>query len=287
MTDESPANSSKPADDPRWRFDSANPPEVWTKEMVGRLTLGQIEQLADPANGLLSEASQASFDEAHRQLNEELAAKLKPAIDKMLPKVVSPVLSDTMRKLQDAAAASIKLPTFEMPAVENLRRLESQQAQHRADIQDLSDSLAEGQRRKEDRANAQARATIEIAEAQHRLQELQDEALDLARRQADATTEVVRAQQAVLEAVTEELAVLKEQSKGQRELIRSSWASGAVMEWTLFVAVIAAVATIVLGTAGTDSISTPIWVGASTVTGLLAISLLIWQLRRRPPKPTA
>ena len=60
--------------------------------MVGRLTLGQIEQLADPANGLLSEASQASFDEAHRQLNEELAAKLKPAIDRMLPKVVSPVL---------------------------------------------------------------------------------------------------------------------------------------------------------------------------------------------------
>ncbi len=104
--------------------------------MVGRLTLGQIEQqLADPANGLLSEASQASFDEAHRQLNEELAAKLKPAIDKMLPEVVSPVLSDTMRKLQDAAPASIKLPTFEMPAVENLRRLESQQSQHRVDIQ--------------------------------------------------------------------------------------------------------------------------------------------------------
>ena len=248
--------------------------------MVGRLTLGQIEQLADPANGLLSEASQASFDEAHRQLNEELAARLKPAIDRMLPKVGSPVLSETMRKLQDAAAASIKLPTFAMPAVENLRRLESQRAHHRVDIRALSDSIAEGLRRKEDRADAQARATIEIAEAQHRLQELQDEALDLARRQADATTELVRAQQAVLEAVSEELAVLKEQSKGQRELIRFSWASGVVMEWTLFVAVIAAVGTIVLGTAGTDSISTPIWVGASTVTGLLALSLLIWQLRR-------
>lgn len=91
MADESPANSSKPADDPRWwRFDSANPPEVWTKETAGRLRLGQIEQLADPANGLLSEASQASFDEAHRQLNEELAANLKPAIDKMLPSLCRP-----------------------------------------------------------------------------------------------------------------------------------------------------------------------------------------------------
>lgn len=255
--------------------------------MVGRLTLAQIEQLANPANGLLSEASQVSFDEAHRQLNEELAAKLEPAIDKMLPKVVSPQLSETMRKLQYAAAASIKVPKFEMPAVENLRRLESQQAQHRADIRALSDSIAEGQRRKEDRANAQARATIEIAQAQQKLQDLQDEALDLARRQADATTEVVCAQQAVLEAVTEELDILKEQSQGQRELIRSGWASGVVMEWTLFVAVIAAVATVVLGTAGTDSISTPIWVGASAVSGLFAISLLIWQFRRRPPKPTA
>jgi hypothetical protein len=286
VTDEPPAEST-PSEEPRWRFDPANPPEVWTREMVGQLTLGQIEELANPENGLLPEASQASFDEAHRQLNEDLAAKLKPAIDKMMPKVVSPALSDTLAKLQNAAAASIKVPKFEMPALENLRRLEAQQAQHRADIETLSDSIAEGQRRKEDRADAQARATIEIAQAQQKLHELQEEALDLARRQADATAEVGRAQQGVLEAVTEELAVLKEQSQGQRKLIRSSWASGVVMEWTLFVAVIAAVATIVLGTAGTESISTPIWVGASAVGGLLAISLLIWQFRRRPPKPTA
>lgn len=115
---------------------------------------------------------------------------------------------------------------------------------------------------------------------------MQEEAVDLARRQAEATTEVVRAQQAVLEAVTEELAVLKEQSRGQRELIRSGWASGVVMEWTLYVAAIAAVATIVLGTAGADSISTPVWTGAAVVSGLLALSLLIWQWRRRPPRPT-
>lgn len=112
---------------------------------------------------------------------------------------------------------------------------------------------------------------------------MQEEAIELARHQAEATAEVVHAQQAVVDAVTEELAVLREQTLGQRALIRSGWASGVVMEWTLFVAVIAAVATIALGTIGAASISTPIWIGSAVATALLAAALLIWQLRRRPP----
>lgn len=88
---EEPSDDAAPhAEEPRWRFDETNPPEVWTRKMVGRLTIGQIEQMTDPANGLLSGASQASFDAAHRELNEELAAKLKPALDNVLPKAMSP-----------------------------------------------------------------------------------------------------------------------------------------------------------------------------------------------------
>lgn len=255
--------------------------------MVGRLSLGQMKQLADPDNGLLFESSQASFDEAYRELNADLVAKLKPAIEKLATPVMSPGLTDAMKKLQCMAAASAKMPKFEMPAVDNLRRFEAQQAQHQAEMAAITDAIGEAQRHKEDRANAQAKATIEIAQAQQKLQEMQEEAVELARHQAEATAEVVRAQQAVVDAVSEELAVLREQSLGQRTLIRSGWASGVVMEWTLFVAIIAAVATIALGTIGAASISTPVWIGSAVATALFATALLIWQLRRRPPSPTS
>lgn len=282
MTDE-PSIEVHPVNELRWQFDPANPPDVWTKGMVGTLTLKEVEHLADHDNGLLSKSSQASFDDAYRELNAELVAKFKPVSDKLAQRAMSPGLTDTMKKLQSMASASAKIPKFEMPAVENLRRYEAQQAQHQAEMAALTDAIGEAQRHKEDRANAQAKATLEIAQAQRRLQEMQEEAIELARHQAEATAEVVHAQQAVVDAVTEELAVLREQTLGQRALIRSGWASGVVMEWTLFVAVIAAVATIALGTIGAASISTPIWIGSAVATALLAAALLIWQLRRRPP----
>jgi hypothetical protein len=180
----------------------------------------------------------------------------------------------------------VNVPKFEMPAVDALRRFEAQQAQHQSEMAAITQAIGDAQRHKEDRANAQAKATLEIAHAQQKLQEMQEEAVELARHQAEATAEVVRAQQAVVDAVTEELAVLREQSLGQRALIRSGWASGVVMEWTLFVAVIAAVATIALGTIGAASISKPVWIGSAVATALFATALLIWQLRRRPPSPT-
>lgn len=125
--------------------------------MVGRLTLGQMEQFADHDNRLLSESNQVSFDEAYRELNAELAAKLKPAIDKLAPRVMSPGLTDTMTKLQSMAAAFAKMPKIEMPAVDNLRRIEAQQAQRQAEMIAITDSIAEAQLHEEDRANAQLR----------------------------------------------------------------------------------------------------------------------------------
>lgn len=267
-----------------WRFDPANPPDAWTKEMIGQLTMGEIEDLSAHDNGILSAGQQASFDAALAESNKEFAAKFEPVAQAMKTKIaeIAPGLNESVKRLQGLAQKSYSLPTFDTPGLDSVRRLQEDQANRRKEMEELTESIGEANRKREERAEAQAKATLEIANAQTRLQEMQVEALELARQQAAASAEIALAQQSVLAAITEELGVLQEQNRGQRELIRSGWAGGIVMEWTLFVAIIAAVATIALGTVGPDGIQWFVWVGAAVVTVALTAALGIWHWRRQP-----
>ena len=161
-------------------------------------------------------------------------------------------------------------PKFTMPAVENLQRIQVDSAERRQQMNDALESLGEQQREDRDRDEAQANATIEIAQAQARLQELQEQALELAVQQTEATANVVLVQQEALVAIKQELELLRsqadtlrEQVTGQKQLIRSGWASGNVMEWTLFVAALAAVATVTFAVRPADDFSVAVWVAVS------------------------
>lgn len=95
-----------------WRFDPDHPPAVWTREMFGRLTVGDIRRLEKPDNGLLSPESQASFDEVKAEWTKAFADKIRPAIAAMMPKIdtsalVSPALRESMERIQNNLAAQL------------------------------------------------------------------------------------------------------------------------------------------------------------------------------------
>lgn len=197
--------------------------------------------------------------------------------------------SPTRKAAASVAKAALKRPaitpvnhTFSLPAVDNLRALQEDWAKQHAELEQAAESVAEAYAAREDRADAQANATIEIAEAQSSLQEMQQRSIDLAVETAAATAKVAEMQQQVVESISQELDVLREQAAGQRTLIRSGFNSGVVMEWTLFVAVIAAVATVLLSVTAPDGPSGSLWLAASVLVCALGASLGIWQWRRRP-----
>lgn len=172
-----------------------------------------------------------------------------------------------------------------MPAVDNLVLLQEEQARARDEMSRVAAIAAQAGRERLDREESQATATQTIAQAQVRLQELQEQAVELASRQADATAEVAMAQQAVLGAVQEELAVLRDQSRDQRLLLRSSWSGGVVMEWTLLVAIVAAVATVTFALKPAGDLDQSFWIAAGTVAICSALLLALSQRRRMPSKP--
>lgn len=215
--------------------------------------------------------------------------------------VASSGLGDSTKKFREQIAKSTGASrmaeeiasSFRSPAIESLARQQREMAQwreqQRVEMEDISRSIAEAKQRQEDRADAQAEATLVIAHAQQRLQELQSRGVELATAQADATAQVAQSQQDLLAAIQEELrvlhdqhATLKEQAEGQRRLIHTGWAGGVVMEWTLLVAIIAAIASVVFGVADAKDIPLIAWVLAGLAIVASSLALTVFQRRRKP-----
>lgn len=139
-----------PGDDDGWRFDPENPPEQWTKSQFERLPIGTIRRLRKPDNGILNEKSQESFDAVFTQWNNDLNAKLTPALTSLKLKynlptakgASSPLLDESIRKsqqnLQDRLDVSNALEGSDAPEEAWKRTSEAYDT-----IVDLSTSAAE------------------------------------------------------------------------------------------------------------------------------------------------
>lgn len=105
-------DSDDASDGEGWRFDPNNPPPVWTREMFGRLSVGDIRRLSEPDNGILDPESQASFDAVKAEWSRDFAEKIRPALIAMMPKVdtsalVAPALRESMERIQKNLAAQL------------------------------------------------------------------------------------------------------------------------------------------------------------------------------------
>lgn len=247
-------------------------------DRIGRVAAEQIAKSVDTSGIAKAIAASSGVD----RVSQAAAAQIAKAVD-------------TSGIAKAAAEALLVSERLQSPAIARLAHQQSEMAkwqeENRIETERISQSLIDAKRRQEDRADAQAEATIAIAEAQERLQELQAQGLELATAQTAAIAEVAQAQQQTLATIQEELEVLRaqqvtleEQRAGQEDLIKSGFAGGVVMEWTLWVAIIAAVATIVLAFVDTAKISTDVRIGALATIGLLSLALAISQWRRRPSR---
>jgi hypothetical protein len=90
-----------PGDDDGWRFDPENPPEQWTKSQFERLPIGTIRRLRKPDNGILNKKSQESFDAVFTRWNDDLNAKLTPALTSLKFKIDLPTLKGASSLLLD------------------------------------------------------------------------------------------------------------------------------------------------------------------------------------------
>ncbi|MBC7274967.1 hypothetical protein [Nocardioides sp.] len=257
---------------------------------------GDIEhEAAETAASQQSDAQESDGSGGRNAISlEELrerarsAPKASPSeLTQRLSAAVSKPFDDFNRQVDSA------LKFTQSPAITRLAEQQAAMAkwgeQNRVAMEDLSTSIAEQKQREEQRADAQAEATLDIARAQQRLQDLQAQGVELATAQAEATAEVARAQQETLAAIHEELdvlrqqhATLEEQVDGQRSLISASWAGGVIMEWTLLVAVIAAVASVALGVAGDRGITIAAWISFGVAVSAACGVLTISQIRRKP-----
>lgn len=251
-----------------------------------KITIGALRRRAS-ANADGTEADTA------RRIGESFAKSFdgRRAAERM---VAASGIGDSVKRMQEQIAKSTGFArtaeeiasSFRSPAIDNLVRQQREMAewreQQQEEIEDISNSLAEARRRQEDRADSQAEATIAIARAQERLQELQARGLELATAQAEATAQVAQAQQETLAAIREELEVLRDQHAVQQRLLHSGWSGGVVMEWTLLVAIIAAVASVVLGLVEAADIPSVAWWLAGFAIVFAGVSLGLWQRNRRP-----
>jgi hypothetical protein len=270
--------------------------------------VGASQPIDAPSTGItigeLRRRAAANPDSPEAESARRLSESVSKALDArgIAEKVVAASgLAESSKKLREQIATSTGASrmtedlakSFRSPAIDNLARQQREmtewQERQRREMEDISRSVAEAKRRQEDRADAQAEATIAIADAQQRLQELQSRGVELATAQAEATAQVARSQQELLSAIHEELNVLREQHatlheqvEGQRRLIHSGWAGGVVMEWTLLVAIIAAVASVVLGVADAKDIPATAWVLAAGAIVAASLALAVSQRRRKP-----
>lgn len=250
------------------------------------LTIGELRRRsAENANGPEAETA--------RRLGQSLSKSFhtKGIAEKV---VAASGIGESAKRMQEQIAKSTSVAraaeeltkSFRNPAIDNLARQQREMAQwreqQRVEMEDVSHLIAEAKRRQEDRADAQVEATIAIAEAQGRLQELQVRGLELATAQAEATAQVAHTQQETLAAIREELGVLRDQHAVQQRLLHSGWSGGVVMEWTLMVAIIAALASVVLGIVAANDLPPVAWWLAGVAIALASLSLAIWQRRRKP-----
>jgi hypothetical protein len=101
-------------DDDGWRFDPDNPPDEFTRRMLGRMNLGDLKRLSKPDNGILDEAQQASFDAAYAELMEDLSKRVQPLVDSMLPKfdfsrMLAPELTANFERIQKSIASQVDM----------------------------------------------------------------------------------------------------------------------------------------------------------------------------------
>lgn len=73
--------------DPKWRFDPASPPDRFTRQMLGRMSISHLLMCADPETSPLSETQQASFDAAYAELNRDMNRRIESAVQKAMPKL--------------------------------------------------------------------------------------------------------------------------------------------------------------------------------------------------------
>jgi hypothetical protein len=220
--------------------------------------------------------------QAARRLSEQISKSLDAGFGKTAKRLQEQIAKSTgASRMAEDLARSLR-----NPAIERLQRQQQEMAAWREDsarqMDEMARRSAEAKQRAEQRADAQAEATIAIAEAQERLQDLQTRGLELATAQAEATAQVAQAQQEMLTAINEELGVLRNQHAVQQRLLHSGWAGGVVMEWTLLVAVVAAVSSVVLGIVSAKEIPNVGWWLAGVAIVCAGVSLAIWQRRRRP-----
>lgn len=81
------ATAGDEPDDPNWRFDPANPPDRFTRQMLGRMSISHLLMCADPERSPLSKTQQASFDAAYGELNQDMNRRIESAVQTAMPKL--------------------------------------------------------------------------------------------------------------------------------------------------------------------------------------------------------
>ncbi|WP_182523671.1 hypothetical protein [Nocardioides dongkuii] len=111
--------------DDGWRWDPTNPPEHFTPAMVRRMSIGTIQALQRPDNGILNETQQRSFDTAYEEWWAPHRAQLRDTINRVMPKFdanrfLTPGLLTSMQKFREQAAAQLDASSRFDSSLENL-----------------------------------------------------------------------------------------------------------------------------------------------------------------------
>lgn len=121
-----------------------------------------------------------------------------------------------------------------------------------------------------------------LQQLQANLQAQHEEILASADSLADSRAEELERQKAQADAIFEIAGVLRQQAADTRELVHSGWSGGVVMQWTLYVAAVALVSTVIFGVWQPAALSLAFWIAEGVLLAVSAAWLLRRQVQTRP-----